>query len=81
MTTLGLIQTKIQKGRTTGGTITIDEVSDVNKCIVLVDGDGSGYLSSATTLVVNVPAQIASYYTPLTTVSWTVIELGGAVVE
>lgn len=73
---LGLIQTKIQKGRTTGGTITIEEVSDINKCIVLVDGNGSGYLSNTTTLNVSVLATYGQ-----STVSWTVIELGGAVVE
>ena len=78
---LGLIQTKIQTGRTTGGNITIEPVSDIRKCFVYVDGDGSGYLKDVSTLVVSVPTQIASAYTPLTTVSWTVIEFGGAVVE
>lgn len=86
---LGLIQTKIQTGRTTGGTITIEEVEDINKCIVLVDGGATGYLSSTTSLVVTLASASYTYYNgsatatgtikPQSTVSWTVIELGGAV--
>lgn len=70
---LGLVQTKIQTGRTTGGTITIEPVSDIKKCIVIVDGGASGYLTDTTTLNVTIGA--------VATCSWTVIELGGAVVE
>lgn len=73
---LGLIQSKIQTGRTTGGTITIEEVSDIRKCIVIVDGNGSGYLTDTTHLSVHT---LATYGQG--TVSWTVIELGGAVDE
>lgn len=89
MNILGLMQMKIQKGRTTGGTITIDAVSDIKKCIVIVDGGASGYLSSTTALVVTLPKLTTTYYngsatatqtvTPVATVSWTVIEFGGAV--
>ena len=78
---LGLVQTKIQIGRTTGGTITIEPVSDIKKCIVLVDSVASAYLESTSSLVVNVPAAIASYQNVATPVTWQVIELGGAVVE
>lgn len=72
---LGLVQSKIQKGRSASATVTIDEVSDVNKCSVYCTANGSAYLSSTTTLVVTV---LATYGQSL--VDWQVIEHGGAVV-
>ena len=71
---LGLIQTKIQTGRTTGGTITIEAVSDIEKCIVIVDSGSTGYLTNETTLSVSRDTNNTN-----STVSWSVIELGGAV--
>lgn len=73
---LGLIQSKIQVGRTTGGTITIDEVSDIAKCIVLASGGATAYLSTTTSLVVTRDTNNSNG-----TVDWQVIELGGAVGE
>lgn len=67
---LGLIQTKIQHGvASAAGNVTIEEVSDINKCIVITGTSGNAYLSDETTLVLGVAT------------SWYVIELGGAVVE
>ena len=53
---LGLLQTKIQTGRTTGGNITIEAGADTSKCSVIVDTNNSNG-----------------------TVSWIIIELGGAI--
>ena len=67
---LGLVQTKIQHGvSTASGTITIDEVSNVDACIVITTASCTAYLTSTTELSVSAAT------------AWYVIELGGAVVE
>lgn len=71
---LGLLQTKIQTGRTTGGNITIEAVADTSKCIVIVDGGATGYLTDNTTLAVSRDTNNTNGV-----VSWTIVELGGAV--
>lgn len=95
---LGLIQCKIQRG--TSGvanatsysatvaaqtlTVTIEEVSDVNKCIVLVDGYATATLTDETTLSIYIPPRLYAsnmYTAGPTLVNWQVIELGGAVSE
>ena len=66
---LGLVDSKIQKGRSTGSaTITIEAVSDIKKCVLLSSRAVEIALTSTTTLVVGGATD------------WEVIELGGAVV-
>ena len=67
---LGMIQTKIQHGvASAAGTITIEEVSSVDACVVITNTSGNAYLSSTTSLVLSAAT------------SWYVIEFGGAVVN
>jgi hypothetical protein len=71
---LGLIQRKIQKGRSGSATVTITAVSDINKCEVFCTANGSAYLSGVTSLVVTVFATYGQ-----ATVDWQVVEHGGAI--
>jgi len=74
---LGLMQTKIQRGTTapiTSLAVTISEVADVNKCILIVngrDGYASGIFTSTTSITVT--SSVSGI------VDWQVIEMGGAV--
>lgn len=74
---LGLIQCKIQKGTTIATTslaVTITEVSDINKCILIVNGR-AGYASGVftNTTTITVTSSISGI------LDWQVIEFGGAV--
>lgn len=71
---LGLAQIQIQKGRSGSATVTINAVSDINKCAVFCTANGSAYLTSPTTLVVTVLATYGQ-----STVDWQIIEYGGAI--
>ena len=71
---LGLIQCKIQTGRSGSATVTIEEVSDISKCSVYCSANGSAYLSSTTTLVITTLTTYGQ-----STVDWQIIEHGGAV--
>jgi len=74
---LGLVQTKIQKGTTVATTslaVTIDEVADTDKCLLIVNsrgGYGSGTFTSTTQITVKSSASAI--------IDWQVIEFGGAV--
>ena len=57
---LGLIQTKIQKETTVATTsleVTIDEVADINKCLLIVMGR-SGYASGAFTSTTSITEEL-----------------------
>ena len=74
---LGLIQTKIQKGTTTATTslaVTIDEVADINKCLLIVRGR-SGYASGTFTSTTSIT--VTSSASGI--IDWQIIEFGGAV--
>lgn len=74
---LGLIQTKIQKGTTVATTslaVTIDEIADVDKCLLIVNSRG-GYASA----IFNSTTEIQVYSSASAIIDWQVIELGGAV--
>lgn len=74
---LGIAQCKIQKGTTVATTslaVTIDEVADINKCLLIVNsrgGYGSGVFDSTTQITVKSSASAI--------INWQVIEFGGAV--
>ena len=74
---LGLIQTKIQKGTTAATTslaVTIDEVADINKCLLIARGR-SGYASGTftSTTSITVTSSVSGI------IDWQIIEFGGAV--
>lgn len=74
---LGLIQTKIQKGTTVATTslaVTIDEVADINRCLLIVRGR-SGYASGrfTSTTSITVTSSVSGI------IDWQIIEFGGAV--
>ena len=74
---LGLIQTKIQKGTTAATTslaVTIDEVADINKCLLIVSGR-SGYASGTFTSKTSIT--VTSSVSGI--IDWQIIEFGGAV--
>ena len=74
---LGLIQTKIQKGTTAATTslvVTIDEVADINKCLLIVRGR-SGYASGTFTSTTSIT--VTSSASGI--IDWQIIEFGGAV--
>ena len=74
---LGLIQTKIQKGTTVATTslvVTIDEVADIDKCLLIVNsrsGYASGTFTSTTSITVT--SSVSGI------IDWQIIEFGGAV--
>lgn len=75
---LGLLQTKIQKGTTVATTslaVTITEVSDINKCLLIVRGR-SGYASGTFTSKTSIT--VTSSTSGI--IDWQIIEFGGAVV-
>lgn len=74
---LGIAQCKIQKGTTASTTslsVTIDRVSDIQKCILIVNGR-SGHASG--TFVDNSTIALTSSTSGV--IDWQVIEFGGAV--
>ena len=77
MAKLGIAQCKIQKGTTVATTaldVTISEVADVNKCLLIINsraGYGSGSFVSATKINVRSSASAI--------IDWQLIEFGGAV--
>lgn len=75
---LGLVQTKIQKGTTVATTslaVTISEVADINKCLLIVRGR-SGYASGTFTSKTSIT--VTSSVSGI--IDWQIIEFGGAVV-
>ena len=74
---LGIAQCKIQKGTTSATTslaVVIEEVADINKCLLIVNGR-SGYASG----VFDSTTQITVKSSASGIIDWQLIEFGGAV--